>query len=75
MGFCITIIVGYASSLLLKALNCHGNDKVYIDGNRNHINFDLFMPPIAQRLRKKFAKNDEHLISKIVLQSVKPIYE
>ncbi|KAG5674078.1 hypothetical protein PVAND_004065 [Polypedilum vanderplanki] len=75
IGFLITVIIGYATSLLFVVLKCHKKDKVDID--RGLINFDLFFPPIANKLKKKYAtqNNKEQLISKIYLQSFKQIDE
>ncbi|KAL7016971.1 hypothetical protein ACKWTF_010212 [Chironomus riparius] len=69
IGFFITFFVGYFASVILKAMNYHGTDKVYIDGNKNLINYDLFMPPIAARLKEQRMKKG-HLITNIALESI-----
>lgn len=61
----MTFIIGYGASKLLKALKLEGTDKVFIDGNKNFIDYDLFFPPIARCLRRRFAKQDK-LMSDII---------
>lgn len=56
IGFLITSIVGYITSLLLKALRIARTDRVYIDADKNLINYDLFFPPIAASLKKQQTK-------------------
>lgn len=48
-------------SRLLHALKVGGTDEVYINGNRNLLNYDLFFPPIAKRMKRQHAKRDRLL--------------
>ncbi|XP_011185444.1 putative sodium-dependent multivitamin transporter [Zeugodacus cucurbitae] len=50
IGFLITLIVGYVSSLLLETLKWADNKQIYLDYQQ--IDVDLFIPPLARRLRK-----------------------
>lgn len=36
-----------------------GASKIYVNDNSCNINADLFVPPIAKRIRKRNAKNQE----------------
>lgn len=56
IGFLITFIVGYLLSWLFYLLKIQGKEKIYIEGSINEINTDLFVPPLATRMRKKFAR-------------------
>lgn len=58
LGALVTFGVGWAVSKILNLLNMRGheNESIYLDENRNFLNPDLFSPPIANRLRLKYAK-------------------
>uniref|UniRef100_A0A034VPH5 Putative sodium-dependent multivitamin transporter n=1 Tax=Bactrocera dorsalis TaxID=27457 RepID=A0A034VPH5_BACDO len=51
IGFLITIIGGYVFSLLLEALKWADNKQIYLDNKQ--IDVDLFIPPLARRLRRR----------------------
>lgn len=59
MGLLITIIVGYMFSLIFAKLSWDHNDIIYINSNRNCINYDLFVPPLSRRLKNKALKRKE----------------
>lgn len=61
IGFFITFTIGYITSRLLKALNIAKTDRVYIDGDKNLINYNLFFPPIAASLKRQQAKRENLL--------------
>ncbi|XP_067628786.1 putative sodium-dependent multivitamin transporter [Eurosta solidaginis] len=50
IGFLVTVIIGYISSLLLEAFKWADNKQIYLDNKQ--IDVDLFIPPLARRLRK-----------------------
>ena len=56
LGFLITFIFGYLSSVGLELLGWSSNDLIYINSNRNCLNYDLFVPPYAKYLKNKAAK-------------------
>nr|XP_014102086.1 putative sodium-dependent multivitamin transporter [Bactrocera oleae]XP_036230710.1 putative sodium-dependent multivitamin transporter [Bactrocera oleae] len=53
IGFLITLIGGYALSLLLEALKWADNKQIYLDCQQ--IDVDLFIPPLARRLSRHAA--------------------
>lgn len=57
LGFLVTLLVGFVVSQVLKRLNMQGqvNEKIYLDEQQKYLNPDLFSPPIAKRLRQRFA--------------------
>ena len=61
LGFLITTTVGYSVSNLLRLCNMEGESKIYVNDNTCNINADLFVPPIAKRIRKRNAKNEDLL--------------
>lgn len=63
IGFFITYVIGYIMSRLLKALDLSGIDRVYIDGNKNLVAFDLFFPPVAKSLRNVYHVKHDGLLS------------
>lgn len=63
IGFFITYTVGYLVSQILHALKVGGTDEVYINGNRNLLNYDLFFPPIAKRMKRQHATKRDRLLS------------
>nr|XP_014102093.1 putative sodium-dependent multivitamin transporter [Bactrocera oleae]XP_036230711.1 putative sodium-dependent multivitamin transporter [Bactrocera oleae] len=54
IGFLITLIGGYVLSLLLEALKWADNKQIYLD--HQQIDVDLFIPPLARRLRRHDAE-------------------
>lgn len=60
-GFLITTIVGYSVSNILRLFDMQGDSKIYVNDNSYNINADLFVPPIAKRIRKRNAKNEDLL--------------
>lgn len=61
IGFVITLTIGYLASRLFEKLNIDGTDRVYINGDKTTLNYDLFFPPIARRLRIQHAKRERLL--------------
>ena len=61
LGFLITTIVGYSVSNILRLFDMQGDSKIYVNDNSCNINADLFVPPIAKRIRKRNAKNEDLL--------------
>lgn len=70
IGFCITFFSGWLFSLIFDSLGLGGIQTIYLNGNPNIINPDLFSPPIANRIRRCNAKylEDEHHVSNVLLQ-------
>lgn len=58
IGFVITFSVGYLSSRLLKRLNVRGTKDLFIDCDKELINYGLFFPPLAKSLKKLHGKSD-----------------
>ncbi|XP_011185449.1 putative sodium-dependent multivitamin transporter [Zeugodacus cucurbitae] len=54
IGFLITTFMGYVLSLLLETLKWADNKQIYLDYQQ--IDVDLFIPPLARRLRKHNAE-------------------
>lgn len=61
LGFLVTLLVGFLVSNLLNRLNMRGyvNEKIYLDDQKTFLNPDLFSPPVAKRLRLRFAAHLE----------------
>ncbi|CAD7011614.1 putative sodium-dependent multivitamin transporter [Ceratitis capitata] len=59
IGFLITTIVGYASSFLLEKFKLADNKQIYLDNKQ--IDVELFIPPLARRLREQNESNAEEL--------------
>ncbi|KAM7346481.1 putative sodium-dependent multivitamin transporter [Cochliomyia hominivorax] len=53
IGFLITFILGIVFSWIYEKLGWDMNDALYTDSTRTQIKYDLFVPPIAKRIRKK----------------------
>lgn len=51
MCFVITMVCGYVLSLLFEFLKLDDNRRIYKDNYKLVINYDLFIPPLAKRLR------------------------
>uniref|UniRef100_A0A6B2EGH4 Putative sodium/solute symporter n=1 Tax=Phlebotomus kandelakii TaxID=1109342 RepID=A0A6B2EGH4_9DIPT len=56
LGFLVTLIVGLVMAYLLRWLKLEGESRIYVDENKECINTDLFSPPIAWRLKKRYAR-------------------
>ena len=56
LGFLITLVVGYIASYVFYLLKLQNTDKIYAYGSSGEINADLFSPPIAKKLKKRFDK-------------------
>ncbi|XP_055695888.1 putative sodium-dependent multivitamin transporter [Lutzomyia longipalpis] len=56
LGFLVTLFVGLASAYILKWLKLEGESCIYEDETKECINTDLFSPPIAWQLKKRYAK-------------------
>uniref|UniRef100_A0A034VML1 Putative sodium-dependent multivitamin transporter n=1 Tax=Bactrocera dorsalis TaxID=27457 RepID=A0A034VML1_BACDO len=54
IGFLVTLIGGYVLSLLLEVLKWADNRQIYLD--HQQIDVDLFVPPLARRLRRHDAE-------------------
>lgn len=59
LGFTVTILVGYFLSFIFEQIGIQGRSKIYLDDDETCINTDLFSPPIARRLKRKFATHLE----------------
>lgn len=57
LGFLVTLFVGFVVSQVLNRLNMRGyvNEKIYLDTQQKYLNPDLFSPPVAKRMRLRFA--------------------
>uniref|UniRef100_T1H3J5 Sodium-dependent multivitamin transporter n=1 Tax=Megaselia scalaris TaxID=36166 RepID=T1H3J5_MEGSC len=53
MCFVITLVLGYVLSLIYEVLKLDNNMRIYKDNYKLVINYDLFIPPLAKRLRSK----------------------
>ncbi|XP_053697408.1 putative sodium-dependent multivitamin transporter [Sabethes cyaneus] len=60
LGYIVTFIVGYGTSLMLRWLGYSGTDRIYLDNDKVYINTDLFSPPIAKRMKRALAKHLEN---------------
>lgn len=56
IGFLITLIVGYLTSYILYVSKLQGMERIYVKDSINQVDTDLFSPPIAKMMRKKFEK-------------------
>lgn len=63
-GFLITVILGLVLSAVLKMLNKQGVERIYTDESKTIMNADLFMPPIAKRVRLRNLKYEEKMSKK-----------
>lgn len=61
LGFLITILIGYLTSWLLVLLKKQGQEKIYIDNNKNLIKTELFFPFIGRSYKKQNAKYFENI--------------
>lgn len=52
MGFFITFIFGYLLSYIFYKLGLQSMDKIYVENSINEIDSNLFVPPIAKRLKR-----------------------
>lgn len=52
-GFLISVLAGLLFSWIYEKLNWDNNQNIYTDSSRILIKHDLFVPPIANRIRKK----------------------
>ncbi|XP_005187990.2 putative sodium-dependent multivitamin transporter [Musca domestica] len=52
-GFLISVVIGWLSSWVYEKLHWASNDKIYTDQSRTVIKYDLFVPPIAKRIRQR----------------------
>lgn len=61
LGFLMTILVGYLVSWLLVLLKKQGEEKIYINNNKNLIKTELFFPIIGKRFKRQSAKYLENI--------------
>ncbi|XP_050087971.1 putative sodium-dependent multivitamin transporter [Anopheles aquasalis] len=55
LGYIVTFVVGYGTSLVLRWRGAQGTERIYLDENRIAYNTDLFSPPIARRMKQRLA--------------------
>lgn len=55
LTYVVTFVIGYLFSWVLEFLNWEGESPIYEDGDRNNIKTDLFVPPLANKLRMRKA--------------------
>ncbi|ETN60334.1 sodium/solute symporter [Anopheles darlingi] len=55
LGYIVTFIVGYGTSLVLRWRGAQGTERIYLDENRIAYNTELFSPPIARRMKQRLA--------------------
>lgn len=60
LGYIVTFVVGYGTSLALRWLGHSGTERIYLDNDKIYINTDLFSPPIAKRMKRALAKHIEN---------------
>ncbi|XP_058824324.1 putative sodium-dependent multivitamin transporter [Topomyia yanbarensis] len=60
LGYIVTFVVGYSTSLLLRWLGHQGAERIYLDNDKIYINTDLFSPPVAKRMKRTLAKHIEN---------------
>nr|XP_029727511.1 putative sodium-dependent multivitamin transporter isoform X2 [Aedes albopictus] len=60
LGYIVTFVIGYGTSLILLWLGYGGTDRIYLDSGKTCINTDLFSPPVAKRMRRALAKHIEN---------------
>ncbi|XP_055858824.1 putative sodium-dependent multivitamin transporter [Episyrphus balteatus] len=53
LGFLITTIVGYVSSIVFEMLKIADNANIYLNEAKTQIDYDLFAPPISNLLKRK----------------------
>ncbi|KAI9589534.1 putative sodium-dependent multivitamin transporter [Glossina fuscipes] len=51
LGFLITFLMGCLCSWIFEKLHWDNNDRIYTDCTRTIIKYELFVPPVAKRLR------------------------
>ncbi|ALC41358.1 CG10444 [Drosophila busckii] len=59
LGFIITLIVGYFSSMLLAYCNYADNSQIYLDKYNRHLDYDLFAPLLSRRWRQQQLQQDQ----------------
>jgi hypothetical protein len=62
IGFLVTFLIGYVSSVILKELKLTSNNKIFIDGNKHLLNYDLFAPFVSKKLQRKHDRKSGKLI-------------
>lgn len=60
LGYIVTFVIGYGTSLILLWLGYGGTERIYLDSGKTCINTDLFSPPVAKRMRRALAKHIEN---------------
>ncbi|XP_035780997.1 putative sodium-dependent multivitamin transporter [Anopheles albimanus] len=55
LGYIVTFVVGYGTSLVLRWRGAQGTERIYLDENRIAYNTDLFSPPVARRMKQRLA--------------------
>jgi solute carrier family 5 (sodium-coupled monocarboxylate transporter), member 8/12 len=53
IGFLVTLIVGYLASYLLYVLKLQTKEKIYAKDSISEIDYNLFVPPLAKRMKRK----------------------
>lgn len=56
LTYLTTFLIGYFLSWALELLNLQGEATIYLDNDKENINCDLFIPPLANRLRRTKAQ-------------------
>lgn len=59
LGALFTCFSGWLVSTVLNACGCGGEHLIYLDTKQMYINADLFVPPLARRLRARNARQME----------------
>lgn len=57
IGFLVTLILGYVFSYIFYLLKWQTMEKIYVEGSIGELNADLFVPPIAKRIKRKINEN------------------
>ncbi|XP_055377494.1 putative sodium-dependent multivitamin transporter isoform X2 [Condylostylus longicornis] len=84
LGFIISFTLGYIFSIIMEKLKFDLNDQIYINSNRNCLNYDLFIPPLATYLKGEavnrlaaldnISNNNENLNGLLISDSSKNDY-
>ena len=56
IGFLVTFILGYLMSCVLFYTGMETKEKIYVKDSINEINTDLFVPPIARKIKRNFER-------------------
>uniref|UniRef100_A0A182XJ67 Sodium-dependent multivitamin transporter n=1 Tax=Anopheles quadriannulatus TaxID=34691 RepID=A0A182XJ67_ANOQN len=56
LGYLVTFLVGYGTSVLLRWRGAQGTERIYLDEQQTYLNTDLFSPPVARAMKQRLAK-------------------